>query len=94
MAGTRPRGQRVWSSTTTTTTGWRVAELLAGEGLDVALVTPAAHVSQWTTNTLEVARIRKRVIRAGVEVRTNTAVTAVTPDGVRTACAFTGDEVR
>ena len=55
-----------------------IAELLAGEGLDVALVTPAAHVSQWTTNTLEVSRIRKRVIRAGVDVRTNTAVTAVT----------------
>ncbi len=93
MAGTRPRGQRVVVfDDDHYYLGAVIAELLAGEGLDVALVTPAAHVSQWTTNTLEVARIRKRVIRAGVEVRTNTAVTAVTPDGVRTACAFTGDE--
>ena len=93
MAGTRPRGQRVVIfDDDHYYLGGVIAELLAGEGLDVALVTPAAHVSQWTTNTLEVARIRKRVIRAGVEVHTNTAVTAITPDGVRTACAFTGDE--
>ena len=93
MAGTRPRGQRVVIfDDDHYYLGGVIAELLAAEGLDVALVTPAAHVSQWTTNTLEVARIRKRVIRAGVEVHTNTAVTAVTPDGVRTACAFTGDE--
>ena len=93
MAGTRPRGQRVVVfDDDHYYLGGVIAELLADEGLDVALVTPAAHVSQWTTNTLEVARIRKRIIRAGVEVHTNTAVTAVTPDGVRTVCAFTGDE--
>ena len=93
MAGTRPRGQRVVIfDDDHYYLGGVIAELLAGEGLDVALVTPASHVSQWTTNTLEVARIRKRVIRAGVAVHTNTAVTGITPDGVRTACAFTGDE--
>ena len=93
MAGIRPRGRRVVVfDDDHYYLGGVIAELLAEEGLDVVLVTPAAHVSQWTTNTLEVARIRKRVIRAGVDVRTNTAVTAVTPDGVRTACVFTGDE--
>jgi dimethylamine/trimethylamine dehydrogenase len=93
MAGTRPRGQRVVIfDDDHYYLGGVIAELLAAEGLDVALVTPAAHVSQWTTNTLEVARIRKRLIRAGVEIHTNTTVNAVTPDGVRTACAFTGDE--
>ncbi|MEV0671405.1 FAD-dependent oxidoreductase [Mycobacterium sp. NPDC050441] len=93
MAGTRPRGQRVVVfDDDHYYLGSVIAELLAKEGLDVTLVTPAAHVSQWTTNTLEVARVRKRVIRAGVDVRTNTAVTAVTADGVRTACVYTGDE--
>lgn len=71
--------------------GGVLSELLAAEGFDVVLITPAAHVSQWTTHTLEVARIRKRVIRAGVDVRTNAAVTAVSPDSVATACVFTGD---
>lgn len=93
MAGTRPRGQRVVVfDDDHYYMGGVIAELLAKEGMDVTLITPAAHVSQWTTNTLEVARIRKRVIRAGIDVRTNTAVTAVTADGVRTACVYTGDE--
>ncbi|CDO29384.1 oxidoreductase [Mycolicibacterium porcinum] len=93
MAGTRPRGRRVVVfDDDHYYLGGVIAELLAKEGLEVTLVTPAAHVSQWTTNTLEVARIRKRVIRAGVDVRTNTAVTAVTADGVTTACVYTGDE--
>ena len=93
MAGSRPRGQRVVVfDDDHYYMGGVIAELLAKEGLDVILITPAAHVSQWTTNTLEVARIRKRVIRAGIDVRTNTAVTAVTADGVRTACVYTGDE--
>jgi dimethylamine/trimethylamine dehydrogenase len=93
MTGTRPRGQRVVVfDDDHYYLGGVIAELLAGEGLAVTLITPAAHVSQWTTNTLEVSRIRKRVIRAGIDVRTNTAVTAVTADGVRTACVYTGDE--
>lgn len=93
MTGARPRGQRVvLFDDDHYYLGGVIAELLANEGRDVTLITPAAHVSQWTTNTLEVARIRKRVIRAGVDVRTNTAVTAVTADGVRTACVYTGDE--
>jgi dimethylamine/trimethylamine dehydrogenase len=93
MAGSRPRGNEVVVfDDDHYYLGGVIAELLAKEGRHVTLVTPAAHVSQWTTNTLEVARIRKRVIRAGIEVRTNTAVTAITPDGVRTACVFTGDE--
>jgi dimethylamine/trimethylamine dehydrogenase len=92
LAGARPRGNRVVVfDDDHYYLGGVIAELLAKEGLHVTLVTPAAHVSQWTTNTLEVARIRKRVIRAGIDVRTNTAVTAITPDGVRTACVFTGD---
>jgi dimethylamine/trimethylamine dehydrogenase len=93
MSGSRPRGTRVVVfDDDHYYLGGVIAELLAGEGHDVSLVTPAAHVSQWTTNTLEVARIRKRIIRAGVHVHTNTAVTAVTSDGVRTACVFTGDQ--
>ncbi|PJK22613.1 FAD-dependent oxidoreductase [Mycolicibacterium goodii] len=93
MAGKRPRGRRVVVfDDDHYYMGGVIAELLAADGRDVTLITPAAHLSQWTTNTLEVARIRKRVIRAGVDVRTNTAVTAVTADGVRTACVYTGDE--
>ena len=71
-----------------------MAELLAAEGFDVTLITPAPHVSQWTVNTLEVQRIRARIIRAGIAVHTNTALTRIAGDRVDTACVFTGDEGR
>lgn len=93
MAGVRPRGRRVVVfDDDHYYLGGVVSELLAKEGLDVVLVTPAAYASQWTVNTMEVMRIGKRLIRAGVDVRANTAVTAITADGVSTACMFTGDE--
>jgi len=43
---------------------------------------------------LEVQRIRARIIRAGITVHTNTALTRIAADGVGTACVFTGDEGR
>jgi dimethylamine/trimethylamine dehydrogenase len=93
MAGMRPRGRRVVVfDDDHYYMGGVVSELLAREGFDVVLVTPAAYASQWTVNTMEVMRIGKRLIRAGVDVRANTAITAVTADGVSTACMFTGDE--
>jgi dimethylamine/trimethylamine dehydrogenase len=92
MAGLRPEGRRVVIfDDDHYYLGGVLSELLAAEGFDVTLLTPAAHVSQWTVHTLEVARIRKRVIRAGVRVQTNTAVTSIGSDSVTTACVFTGD---
>ncbi|KGI67412.1 FAD-dependent oxidoreductase [Mycolicibacterium rufum] len=93
MAGVRPRGRRVvLFDDDHYYLGGVVAELLAKEGFDVTLLTPGAHVSEWTVNTMEVARIRKRLIRAGVACRTNTTLTRVDSDGVGTACVFTGDD--
>jgi dimethylamine/trimethylamine dehydrogenase len=92
MAGARPRGRRVVIfDDDHYYMGGVVAELLAADGFDVTLLTPAPHVSQWTVNTLEVQRIRARIIRAGITVHTNTALTRITGDGVGTACVFTGD---
>ena len=95
MAGARPRGNRVvLFDDDHYYLGGVVAELLAAEGFDVTLITPAPHVSQWTVNTLEVQRIRARIIRAGIAVHTNTALTRIAGDRVDTACVFTGDEGR
>ena len=43
--------------------GGVLAELLRGEGFEVDLVTPAAQVSAWTVNTMEVDKIQRRVLR-------------------------------
>ena len=71
--------------------GGVLAELLAGEGYRVTVVTPAALVSAWTVNTLESGRIQARLLRAGVTLRTSRTVTAVEPGSVNSACVFTAD---
>jgi dimethylamine/trimethylamine dehydrogenase len=74
--------------------GGVLAELLRSEGYHVALVTPEPLVSAWTVNTMEQPRIQARLMEAGVELHTSTAVSAVLDDGLRTECAFTGRESR
>ena len=57
--------------------GGVIAEKLAAEGHEVALVTPAACVSAWTEFTLELRRIQIRMREAGIEVLTNHALSAL-----------------
>jgi dimethylamine/trimethylamine dehydrogenase len=91
MAGLRPRGQRVVIfDDDHYYMGGVLAELLSGEGYDVHLVTPAAQVSAWTVNTMEVVKIQRRVLQAGVTVHCNSAVTAVGSDHVVHVNVYTG----
>jgi dimethylamine/trimethylamine dehydrogenase len=93
MAGDRPAGRRVVVfDDDHYYLGGVLAELLAGEGFDVTLLTSASQVSSWTNNTLEVLRIQRRVLEAGVEVRVAEVVTAVGGDAVSTGSAYTGAE--
>ena len=68
--------------------GGVLAELLVQQGCAVTLVTPSAYVSDWTNNTLEQARIQKRLIELGVEIQTSRAVTAIARDHVQTECTY------
>ncbi|HST14840.1 MAG TPA: FAD-dependent oxidoreductase [Gaiellaceae bacterium] len=71
FAGTRPAGDRVvLYDDDHYYLGGALAELLAGEGKRVTLVTPAVLVSEWTVNTMEQPRIHKRLVEAGVELLT------------------------
>jgi len=91
MAGERPGGQQVVIfDDDHYYLGGVLAELLAAEGHRVRLVTPAAEVSAWTVNTLELVRIRRRVMAAGVTVDTHRTLLRLTGDGVVTGCVFTG----
>jgi dimethylamine/trimethylamine dehydrogenase len=72
--------------------GGVLAELLASEGHEVALVTPAPDVSNWTNNTLEQARIQARVLDAGVAVVPQRAIVRVEADAAVSMCRFTGRE--
>ena len=49
--------------------GGVLAELLAGEGRQVTIVTPAGRiVSAWSVNTMEQPRIQRRLLELGVEL--------------------------
>ena len=92
MAGTVPSGTVVVFDDDHYYMGGVLAELLAANGSQVTLVTPAAYVSEWTNNTLEQAAIHKRLAELGVDIRLNLGVTAINAGGVTTACTFTGRE--
>ena len=91
MAGARPDGTRVAVfDDDHYYMGGALAELLRASGYEVALITPDAVVSAWTVNTMEQHRIQARLIEAGIELHTSTAVSAVLDTELRTQCAFTG----
>jgi dimethylamine/trimethylamine dehydrogenase len=93
MAGERPAGPRVVVfDDDHYYMGGVLAELLASEGREVTLVTPAPDVSNWTNNTLEQARIQTRVLNAGVEVIAQRGVVRVEADAAVSVCRFTGRE--
>ena len=95
VTGTRPEGGRVAIyDDDHYYMGGVLAELLRGEGYEVALVTPEPLVSAWTVNTMEQHRIQARLMESGVALQTSTAVSAVLDDGLRTECAFTEREGR
>jgi dimethylamine/trimethylamine dehydrogenase len=91
MAGWRPSGSRVVVyDDDHYYLGGVIAELLQSEGFEVEIITPAAQVSAWTVNTMEVDKIQRRLLLAGVTLRTSAALTAVESSKVALACAYTG----
>ncbi len=83
VRGRRPPGRRV---VVYDTDGYYVApgvaELLAGEGYDVALVTPFPVVSPVSDQTLEGAALRAHLHGAGVRAYRDTTLHEITPDAV------------
>ncbi|RVJ99138.1 oxidoreductase [Sinorhizobium meliloti] len=67
-----------------------LAELLARRGCTVTFVTPEAQVSPWSRNTLEQARIQKRLIDLGVEIVTAMALAGRTKDQLELSCVYSG----
>jgi dimethylamine/trimethylamine dehydrogenase len=91
MAGWRPSGSRVVVyDDDHYYLGGVLAELLQNEGFEVEIITPAPQVSAWTVNTMEVDRIQRRLLLAGVTLRTSAAVTEVGAGKVTVASTYTG----
>ncbi len=91
MAGRRPAGTRVvLYDDDHYYLGGVLAELLRAEGFEVEIVTPAPVVSAWTVATMEVGKIQRRLLEAGITLRTNAALTAVSAGKVTVANTYTG----
>jgi len=93
MAGKRPRGRRVvLYDDDHYYMGGVLAELLANDGAEVHIVTPAADVSNWTHNTMEQHRIQARLLELGVVLHPHRAIFSAGGDSVALRCVFTGRE--
>jgi dimethylamine/trimethylamine dehydrogenase len=90
LAGARPAGGRVvLFDDDHYYLGGVLAELLAREGFAVTIVTPAPRVSEWAVNTMEQAKIQRRLLEFGVGIRTEHTLLG---DAARIACVYTGRE--
>lgn len=56
----------------------------------MTLVTPASDAATWTHNTLEHARIQRRLLELSVEIVPGKTVTALAPGVATLSCVYTG----
>jgi dimethylamine/trimethylamine dehydrogenase len=70
--------------------GGVLAEKLRKSGLEVVFVTPSDTASPWTSNTLEVIHINKRLRELGIQVVTHHDVVAGASDHIEIACGYSG----
>jgi len=73
--------------------GGVLAELLAGQGCQVSLVTPAPMVSYWSQFTLEQERIQAKLMKLGVKLFVQNVVKGIGDDFVKLANTISGEEV-
>jgi dimethylamine/trimethylamine dehydrogenase len=70
--------------------GGVLAELLAREGIEVALATPAADVSNWMHMTMEQFRVQQRLTEVGVRILPHKVLESVSEGSAKIKCVFTG----
>ena len=91
MAGRRPAGKAVTLfDDDHYYMGGVLAELLAKEDFTVTLVTPAPVASAYTKASLEQKAIQSRLLKCGVRIIANQAVSGLAADHVTLDCVFTG----
>ncbi len=69
-----------------------LAELLAVNGCNVSLVTPAPMVSYWSQFTLEQERIQAKLMKLGVKLYPQNVLSEIRKDSVKLSNTISGDE--
>lgn len=90
LAGARPRGPVVIFDDDGYHMAVALADLLAGEGLEVTVVTPAGTAASWTRYTVEHDRIQARLVEQGVRIVTSMVVVSLSPESAMIACVYSG----
>ncbi|AMO96029.1 trimethylamine dehydrogenase [Collimonas fungivorans] len=90
MRGHRPQGAVVVFDDDHYYMGGLLAEQCALAGNQVVLVTPAAQVSAWTSDTLEALAILRRLLNHGVEVHTYSNIRQLSEEAATVECQLTG----
>ncbi|MBI3957803.1 MAG: FAD-dependent oxidoreductase [Chloroflexi bacterium] len=95
MEGRLPAGRVLIYDDDSYYMGGVLAELLAAQGCQVTLITPATLLSYWTQYSLEQKRIQQRLARLEVTWRTQHALAAIQPSGVLVTDLISGgvDEI-
>ena len=91
MGGSLPSGRVILYDDDHFYLGGVLAELLAQNGCDVTLVTPAPLVSYWTQFTLEQSKIQTRLMKLGVKLFPQTLLSDIQPDSVSLTHSLTGE---
>jgi dimethylamine/trimethylamine dehydrogenase len=91
MGGKLPSGRVILYDDDHFYLGGVLAELLAQNGCEVTLVTPAPMVSYWTQFTLEQARIQARLMKMGVTLFPQTLLVEIQPASVALTHSLTGE---
>jgi dimethylamine/trimethylamine dehydrogenase len=73
--------------------GGVLAELLASNGCNLTLITPAPTISYWTQFTLEQERIQHKLMKLGVKLYPQTVLNEIRKDSVLLSNTISGDEV-
>jgi dimethylamine/trimethylamine dehydrogenase len=73
--------------------GGVLAELLATNGCNISLVTPAPMVSYWSQFTLEQERIQAKLMKLGVKLYPQNVLSEIGNDCVRLVNTISGDEI-
>ncbi|MDA1099004.1 MAG: NAD(P)-binding protein [Proteobacteria bacterium] len=70
--------------------GGVIAEKLSADGHEVTLITPMAEASAWTVYTLELDRIQKRLLEAGIEILGSHRLSGLGKHEAEATCVHTG----
>jgi dimethylamine/trimethylamine dehydrogenase len=71
-----------------------LAELLASQGCEISLVTPAPLVSYWSKYTLEQERVQRKLMKMSVKIYVQHVLDSIQKDSVKISSTITNNQIQ